>query len=490
EIDAQLCIRLRQRAQALRLAAASLYHQAWALVLARVSGRDEVVFGTVWFGRMQGGEGANRVLGMLINTLPVRIRLGDEGVEESVRQTHRLLTQLLRHEHAPLALAQRCSAVEASTPLFSAHLNFRHSSAAETTADAADEMLRMWEGVEFLRGEERNNYPFSLNVDDMGEGFVLNVQAQSPVDPDRICSYLHTALERLVEALEHAPATRMRNLDVLSASERHQLLVEWNETGRLYPQDRRIHDLFSEQAERTPERIALIGDGRVMSYGELNRRANQLGNYLRELGVGPEVLVGLRMGRSVEMVVALLGVLKAGGAYLPLDAESPLERLGYMLEDAGVGVVVTERKLEERLPAFWGQIICLDEEWDRIGEESDDNPVNAPESGVEAENLAYVIYTSGSTGRPKGVMINHGGLTNYLRWATEAYRVEEGDGAPVNSSIGFDLTVTSLYTPLISGRSVKLLSEEEGVEALARDLREERGYSLVKITPAHLEALE
>src|SRR5262249_44531352 len=144
-------------------------------------------------------------------------------------------------------------------------------------------------------------------------------------------------------------------------------------------------ELFSERAGRTPERMALISGVQQLSYGELNRRANQLGNYLQELGVGPEVVVGLCVRRSVEMVLGLLGVLKAGGAYLPLDPESPLERLGYLLEDAGVGVVLTERALEERLPAFWGQTVLMDEEWERISEESE----SEPENGVVAENPAY-----------------------------------------------------------------------------------------------------
>jgi len=156
------------------------------------------------------------------------------------------------------------------------------------------------------------------------------------------------------------------------------------------------------------------------------------------------------------------------------------------MEDAGAGVVLTQQGLEKRLPAFWGQTVCLDEEWKKINEESESEPVN----DVDAENLAYVIYTSGSTGRPKGVMITHGGLANYLNWATVAYKMEEGEGAPVNSSIGFDLTVTSLYGPLLNGKGVNLLSEDEGIEALARALSLEREYSLVKITPAHLGLLE
>ena len=274
-------------------------------------------------------------------------------------------------------------------------------------------------------------------------------------------------------------------LSLLSEAERKQIVVEWNETSRPYPDDLYVHHLFAEQANRNPERIALMNEGRQLSYGALDRRANQLARYLRRLGVGPEAVVGLCLERSIEMVVAVMGALKAGGAYLPLDPEYPLERVALMLEDAGAGVVLTRRELEDRLPAFWGQTVCLDQDWERIGEESE----SEPESGVVAENLAYVIYTSGSTGRPKGVMISHGGLSNYLQWATESYRIEEGEGAPVSSSIGFDLTVTSLYGPLVSGKCVNLLSEKEGIEALGRSLREESGYSLVKITPAHLELL-
>src|SRR5262249_45915127 len=153
--------------------------------------------------------------------------------------------------------------------------------------------------------------------------------------------------------------------------------------------------------------------------------------------------------RSVEMVVGLMGALKAGGAYLPLDPESPLERLALMLEDAGVGVALTERELESRLPAFWGQTVLIDEEWEKISEESESQPEQEPESGVAPENMAYLIYTSGSTGRPKGVMISHKGLANYLQWATDVYRITEGEGAPLNSPIGFDLTVTSMYGPLV-----------------------------------------
>ena len=456
EVDPVLAGRLRQISRALGVSAASLYHLAWAMALGRVSGRNDVVFGTVLFGRLQGVEGADRALGLFNNTLPIRIRGGAKSVEESVRQTHQSLTKLMRHEHASLALAQRLSGVEAPTPLFTALLNYRYSVAAEAAVGADEDALPAWEGSEFLRGHERSNYPFSVSVDDMGEEFVLNAQAQSPADPDRICAYLHTALEQLVEALDHAPATSISNLDVLPASERRQLLVEWNETGKSYSPDFRVSELFEEQAERNLERIALIGERQVMSYGELNRRGNQLGNYLRGLGVGLEAVVGLCLGRSVEVVVGLLGAVKAGAAYLPLDPEHPWERLSFMLEDAGVGVVLTERKLEDRLSAFRGQTVCLDVEWERIGQESDSHLI----SEVDAENLAYVIYTSGSTGKPKGVAVRHAGLVNLAEWHKELYEVRAADRASQLAALSFDASVWEIWPYLISGASLHIADEE------------------------------
>ena len=234
-LDPALALRLRERARALGVSAASLCHLAFAQLLARASGRDDVVFGTVLFGRMHGGEGADRALGIFINTLPLRIRLGVEGAAEAVRRTHELLTGLLRHEHASLALAQRCSGVAAPAPLFSAMLNYRHSPARQAVSD---DTRRGWEGIELLYAEERTNYPFALSVDDLGEGFLLTAQTQTPLAPEHICAYMSVALEGLVEALEQAPQTPIRTIDILPQDERHRLLVEWNDTAVDYPKDR------------------------------------------------------------------------------------------------------------------------------------------------------------------------------------------------------------------------------------------------------------
>jgi amino acid adenylation domain-containing protein len=250
-----------------------------------------------------------------------------------------------------------------------------------------------------------------------------------------------------------------------------------------YPRDAWTHHLFEAQVKRTPDAVALVCGEVELTYRQLNERANQLAHELMRLGVGPNSLVGICVERSPEMVVALLATLKAGGAYMPLDPTYPRDRLAFMINDARASVLLTQSDLVETLPLHGGPRICLDSDWKSIEKNSTDN-LN---TRIGADSLAYVIYTSGSTGQPKGAMITHRGLTNYLNWAAEAYAVADGCGAPMHSSISFDLTVTSLFTPLVVGRSVFLLPD--GIQALATALTERSNYSLVKITPAHLRAL-
>ncbi|WP_316203135.1 MULTISPECIES: condensation domain-containing protein, partial [unclassified Bradyrhizobium] len=237
-LDPELARQLRLRARALGVSPASLFHVAWAQVLARTSGRHDVVFGTMLFGRMQGGENADRALGLFMNMLPVRIRLGNDSVESSIRHTHNLLTELLRHEYASLALVQRCSDVAVGMPLFTALLNYRYGSQLQGQAAPT-----AWEGVELLGYEERTNYPLTLTVDDLGEGFLLTAQVQEPVAAECICNFMHMALTNLVDVLEHAPARPIQSLDLLPDVERERLVVEWNATRADYPAEKCLHEL-------------------------------------------------------------------------------------------------------------------------------------------------------------------------------------------------------------------------------------------------------
>ncbi|MDH3412429.1 MAG: amino acid adenylation domain-containing protein, partial [Gammaproteobacteria bacterium] len=464
-IDAALAKRLRARARALRVSVASVFHLAWAHVLARVSGREDVVFGTVLSGRMQAGSGAGRVPGLFINTLPVRIRVGDEGAQDSVRHTHALLVQLLRHEHAPLALAQRCSALAAPTPLFSALLNYRHSLVA---AQLRAETIKAREGIVSLGSVIRTNYPLTLSVEDLGEGFALTAQVQSRIDPQRVCTYMHTALEQLVDALDSAPTTPLRSLDVMPESERHRLLVEWNDTATDYPRERSIQQLFEAQAARTPEAVAVAFKDRQLTYAELNARANQLAHHLITLGVGPEVLVGVCLQRSLELIVGLLGILKAGGAYVPLDPGYPQARLAFMLEDTQAPVLLTEQGLLGQLPSYAGSILCLDRDSETIAAQ----PGSDPPCRTTAENLAYVIYTSGSTGEPKGIVLPQATLVNLMAWHGQSASV--GRVAQF-ASISFDVSLQETLHALLCGKTLIIIDDDTRLqpEKLAGFLQEQ-----------------
>jgi len=302
---------------------------------------------------------------------------------------------------------------------------------------------------------------------------------------DEDIALLAMQFETLLETVVAAPETTIGKLEIFTKAERETLVVDFNRTAAEFPRQLCLHQLFEEQAARSKDAPAVIYKDSAISYAELDCRANQLARHLRTLGVGPDRLVGIYLGRTPEMIVALLATLKAGGAYLPLDPVYPPERLAYMLEDAQVSVLLTTREMREKFNVQLAQVVCLDEDWNRLDQENDAPLPNE----VEPNHLAYVIYTSGSTGRPKGVMITHRGAVNYLSWATGAYRVADGIGAPVHSSIGFDLTVTSLFTPLLSGRSVMLVEEEAGLHGLRDRLHRHGNLSLVKITPAHLGML-
>ena len=272
---------------------------------------------------------------------------------------------------------------------------------------------------------------------------------------------------------------------ILTADERRRILVDWNRTGTDDPIEVPFPRLFERQVDRTPGARAAAFGTECLTYRDLNERANRLAHYLAAHGVGPEVRVGVCLDRSLDLLVGLLGVLKAGGAYVPLDPSYPADRLAYMLKDAAVPVLITQETLRASLPSCQAKSVYIDSGWSEIAECSDRNT----ECEISPDAAAYVIYTSGSTGRPKGAVILHRGLSNYLLWAAKEYKCSEGNGVPVHSPIGFDLTVTSLFVPLTCGQHVSIVPQDQGVGALGETLRGDTDWTLVKITPAHLDLL-
>ncbi|MFL6196133.1 MAG: amino acid adenylation domain-containing protein [Thermoanaerobaculia bacterium] len=482
QVSRQVTARLRTLAARHKLTLQALTLGAWAVLVSRYGGEDDVVFGCVVSGRPAALPGVEAMVGMFINTLPVRVRMDD--AEPLASWLGRLQErQLARQEleHTPLSQIQRWSEVPAGSPLFETLYVF------ENYPDAgAGEAGGL--GISGLRTLESTNYPVTLELTAAADEVSLQLTSDlGRVDRDaapRLLRHLAALLSGMAEGLERGAG----GLDLLSAAERHQAIVEWNDTAEPTParaddDGALVLDLLAAGAARAPDRPAVVHGEERLTHGELAARADRLAARLRALGVGPDVLVGLFLERSADLVVALLAVLKAGGAYLPLETSLPRPRLSFMLDDARPSLLLTRTGLLPALPEH-SRVVCLDELPEVAGDGGDGGPAARPAAG----NLAYVLYTSGSTGLPKGVAVTHGGLANYLLWAAEAYPAGEGRGAPVHSPLGFDLTVTSLFLPLLAGRCVELVPEAAGVEGLAAALAE-GGFGLVKLTPAHLDVL-
>ncbi|MDX2086241.1 MAG: amino acid adenylation domain-containing protein [Kofleriaceae bacterium] len=447
-LSQQLADALRGQARRLGVSVATLCHVAWGQVLARSSGREKVVFGTVVFGRMN-TAGAESAMGLYLNTLPFRIDLDATSVVETVRRAQTTLASLMRHEHAPLALAQRCSRVASPAPLFSALLNYRHSASGSPIPGPLA-------AIEWLGAAEHTNYPVSLSVDDNGFSLHLSADIQKPHSAARVCAMMERALEALAETIAHAPEAPARNIDVLPRAERNRLLVEWNATARDYPRYACLHALVEQQVDRSPDAIALVFEGVELTYRELDTRANQLAHHLISLGAGPDRRISVFVERSVEMVIAILGILKAGAAYVPLETQAPADRLAFILEDASASLVVTQARLAPQLGDVSARLVRLDADAALVAAQ----PTTRPQTEVRAHHLAYVIYTSGSTGRPKGVQIEHRQIVNLVTGSGAVEGIVPTDRILQFSSIAFDSSVEELFTPLVHGAAMVLRGED------------------------------
>ncbi|NUQ62306.1 MAG: amino acid adenylation domain-containing protein, partial [Pirellulales bacterium] len=445
EVPAELAVKLKGLAQQLGVPLKSLLLAAHLRVLAMVSGQREVLSGLVSNSRPEEAEG-ERVLGLFLNTLPLRLELADESWRQLVQRVFEAERAGLPHRRYPAGRLKRAEREE----LFETAFNYNHFHVYQGLEDRVQvSQPRMFEYTNFTLIASFQQSPDATRLEvtfnyDTGQ---LGAEQVSTI-ADR---YL-----LVLEAMAEAPDERHEDCVLLSDAEREQLLLQWNRTEEDLPAERPVQALFSAHAAEHPSAPAVAcGDVR-WSYSELEERTNRLASYLAAEGVGPDVPVAVLIDRSPEMIAAILGVLKAGGAYLPLDPAYPRDRLEYMIQDSGAAMVLTTQEESLRHSGLAERILLLDADWPSIAAQ----PASPPEYPAASSNLAYVIYTSGSTGRPKGVAIEHGSLINLVAWQQRQYRFTGADRATQIAAPGFDASVWEIWACLTSGASLHIPPDE------------------------------
>ena len=360
-----------------------------------------------------------------------------------------------------------------------------HSASASLQGNLLPVSVWFADGVNELVAIPESEFTLVLPKDCEALRAVYSTAAFDAEAVTRILGQFNTFLVALVAD----PSRPVAELSLLSAAERHRLLVEWNDTAVEYPRDRLMHQVFEEQAARTPDAVALVHGNKTFSYGELEARSNQLAHHLIARGVRPDSRVAICMDRSLDMVVAMLGTLKAGGAYVPLDPVYPADRLSHMLTDSEPVAVLTRARWKEALPATLIPVIALDADWPTIGGEAIEPP-DAATLGLTPEHIAYVIYTSGSTGMPKGVLLLHRGICNHLHWMADVLGINSSDRFLQKTSISFDASIVEIFAPLRAGGSV-VLAQADGefdtgylVEAI-----QENEITILQMVPSALKVL-
>ena len=434
----------------------TLIRGAWALLLSRYSGEDDVVFGATSSGRPPNLVGSESMVGLFINTLPVRVKVpADRSLISWLQTLQSQQIEAQQYEYTPLIQVQQLSDVPKDLPLFESILVFENYPVDTSIAEFGIEME-----IEETQSIESTNYPLTISA---GLSNVLSLE----ILYDR--SYFDTAtVKRILGHLQHLltefvtnPEANLKDLSILTKAEKQQILIDRNSNQINYPDNLCIHQLFEEQAAKTPKAIAVISEREQLTYQELNQRAQELANYLQSIGVKPEVIVGICLERSLEAVIAILAILKAGGAYLPLDPAYPQQRLEYIIQDAQISIVLTQTNLQAKIKSLTGtennvQIIDLDLTF------SPTSPHPYSPTPLTSNNLAYIIYTSGSTGKPKGVAIAHSSLVNFAQAAVGEYEINDRDRILQFASLSFDASVEEIYPCLIAGGTLVLRSEATG----------------------------
>lgn len=447
-------------------------------LLYRYTGQADIVIGTPAAHRPH--KQLEPLIGLFLNMLVLRVDLSNNpGFRELLIRVRKKCLEAYAHQELPfeqLVEALKPARYLDRTPFFQVVFSFDHTIHSSLALPNLEVVP-----VEIHNGMEK--FDLTWAIEETAEGLEVVVGYDTALFEVSLMQRMLRHFQQILAAVIRSPDIRLSELSLLTEEEYAQQLIAWNDT-RIQVPEPCLPELVEAQAERTPDIVALVSEKLVLTYAELNVRANQLAYRLQKCGVGPEALVGVYMERSVEQVLSILAILKVGGAYVPLDPAHPQGRIAYIADNAHLKLILADEHLCDRLPVHIHHI-CPRLEASAISLQSTNNPTHS----IAADNIAYVIYTSGSTGTPKGVMISHQGLFNYLNWAGQYYNVAAGNGSVVHSSLAFDLTITSLFPALLHGKPVVLVPEERAVEHLAETIRQGQYFSLLKITPAHLDML-
>ncbi|RKG73736.1 amino acid adenylation domain-containing protein, partial [Corallococcus exercitus] len=460
----------------------TLVQATWGLVLGRCAGTSDAVFGTTVSGRPPELTDVESMVGLFINALPVRVRMDpDVPVLRWLKELQAWQAEMRQHEHSPLVKVQGWSELPRGTSLFDCFLVFENYP-VDTSVIERGSALAIRD-VSFL---ERINYPLAAMI--IPDRQLLLRLGYDPARfsaeaIDQLLAHWNTALEAVLAS----PDQPLGALSLFTEEARRQVLVEWNASDVDFPRELLAHQLFEAQVARTPDAPALASGEATLSFQQLDARANQLAWHLRSFGVGPETRVALCMERSFDLVVSMLAVLKAGGAWVPLDPTLPADRLAFMLSDSGAPVVLTQEHLADELPAHDGVLVCVDSDAARVAS----RPTHSPPTRALPDSLAYVIYTSGSTGRPKGTLLTHRGLGNTALAAVREHRFDSSSHVLQFASIGFDACVCEVFSSLLAGACLHLAPREQLMPGQPlHSLLRSRSISAVTLTPSVLAQLD
>ena len=425
-----------------RLTLNNLVQATWGLLLCRYSQETDVVFGATVSGREPSIVGIESMVGLFINTLPMRVKVtADTQVLALLKDLQVQQVESEQYSYSSLAEIQGLSDIPKGTSLFDSIVVFEN-----LPVDAVLSSHNNSFDLENIQVSQETNYPLTV-IALPGEQLEVKISYDTSRFDDAAIARMLGHFQTLLEGIIANPIQCISQLPMLTAVEEQQLLVEWNNTQADYSQNKYIYKLFEEQVALTPNAVAVTFGNQQLTYQQLNTQANQLAHYLRSLGVKADALVGICVERSLEMIVGLLAILKAGGAYVPLDPEYPQERLSFMLEDAQVSVLLTQQQLVESLPQHQARVICIDTDWEKIAQEYKTNLENT----ATPDNLAYVIYTSGSTGKPKGVLVNHSNVVRLFAATDAWYKFNQDDVWTMFHSYAFDFSVWEIWGALLYG---------------------------------------